>query len=92
MNKDSKVTLEQVEATIVKEEVVTLGVKTTAVVLTLRNGFEVVATSAAVSAENYDPVLGEVIARKRAIDKVWELEGYVLQTMLASYGQNQVAE
>ena len=72
-------TEEQIEAAIVKEEYVTLGVKTTCCVLTLKNGFEVVGTSACVDPENFDMEVGKPYARKRAIDKVWELEGYKLQ-------------
>lgn len=79
----TKCTIEQIEATIVKEEAFTIGAKTTCVVLTLKNGFEVVGTSACVDAANYDLEVGKKFARQRALDKVWELEGYKLQCALA---------
>jgi len=72
-------TLEQVEAAIVEERDYKLGEKTTCVVLILRNGFEVVGTSACVDPANYNHEIGKTYARKRALDKVWELEGYLLQ-------------
>lgn len=76
------VTIEQVEASIAKEQDFKIGEKTTVVLLTLRNGFEVVGTSACVDAAGYDHELGKKYARERAISKVWELEAYVLQSTL----------
>lgn len=74
------VTLEDVNNSILKEEYVTLGVKTAACILTLKNGFEVIGTSAAVDPANYDLEVGKPYAKQRALDKVWELEGYLLQS------------
>lgn len=74
-----KLTEADIEAMVEKEEAMTLGTKTTAVVLTLKNGFEVVGTSACVNPADYNLEVGRVFARQRAIDKVWELEGYVSQ-------------
>lgn len=84
MTEETKTTLtnDDIEAAIVDEKIYDLGRKTTAVVLTLKNGFEVVGTSACVDPANYDSTVGAVYARKRAIDKVWELEGYKLQATL----------
>lgn len=56
----------------------------TFVVLALRNGFTVTGESACVSAANFDPALGRTIARQKAIDKIWALEGYLLAERLAS--------
>ena len=47
--------------------------------LTLQNGYTVRGESATVSRENFDPQIGEGIARKNARDKIWGLEGYLLQ-------------
>lgn len=69
-------TIDDIENMIEKEETVTLGVKTTAVVLTLKNGFEVVGTSACVNPAEYNAEIGTKFARERALSKVWELEGY----------------
>lgn len=71
---------EDILSTIVNEESVKLGAKTTVVVLTLKNGFEVIGTSACVDPDNYDHELGVSYAKKRAVDKIWELEGYALQS------------
>ena len=78
----NKCTIEDIEGCIAKEECFTIGAKTTAVVLTLRNGFEVVGTSACVDAASYDIEVGKKYARERALDKVWELEGYTLQCQM----------
>lgn len=79
----NKLTEEDIAATIVKEEDSKLGAKTTVVMITLVNGFEVVGTSSCVDPENYDHELGVRYARRKAIDKVWELEGYKLQSYSA---------
>ena len=54
-------------------------------VLTLRNGAKVTGVNhGPVSAANFYPLLGRAMARENAIDKVWELEGYLLRDRLAS--------
>lgn len=83
MEKKTSLTEADVEAAIVHEEDVKLGEKTTVVMLRLKNGFEVVGTSGCVDPANYDHEIGKKYARKRAIDKVWELEGYALQNAIA---------
>ena len=52
-------------------------------VLTLRNGFNTVGWSAPVSPENFDGGIGIRIAREKARDKIWELEGYLLKEKLS---------
>ena len=76
------VTQEMIDAAIRAEWDYKVGEKTTVVVLLLRNGFEVVGTSACVDAASYDHETGKKYARERAITKVWELEGYRLQQCL----------
>ena len=44
--------------------------------MTLKNGFEIVTTSACIDVENYDQEVGNKIALEKAMDKLWELEGY----------------
>lgn len=51
-------------------------------VLVLKNGFTVIGESACASAENFDAELGRKIARQKAIDKIWMLEGYALKQRL----------
>lgn len=58
----------------------TLGDKCTVVRAMLRNGFEIVESSACVSAENYDEKLGREICLKKIKDKVWMFLGFLLQT------------
>ena len=53
-------------------------------VLTLRNGFTVLGTSACASPENFDAELGRKIARGKALDQVWPLLGYALREKLAA--------
>lgn len=47
--------------------------------LTLVNGFTVRGEAAVVSKENFNEEIGMTISRKNARDKIWELEGYLLQ-------------
>ena len=51
--------------------------------LTLRNGFTVRGEAATVSKANFDDGIGRRISRANARDKVWELEGYLLQQRLS---------
>lgn len=54
-------------------------------VLTLRNGAKVTGVNyGPVSAANFNPLVGREMARENAIDKVWELEGYLLRERLSS--------
>lgn len=63
-------------------ETTTLGDKTTVVRAVLRNGFEIVESSACVSAENYDEAMGREICLEKIKDKVWMLLGFLLQTAI----------
>lgn len=69
-----------VEDFIAKYEDFKGGQKTTIVVATLKNGFEVVGTSACVDPLDYVHEIGIANAKKRIIEKVWELLGFLLQT------------
>jgi hypothetical protein len=51
-------------------------------VLVLENGFTVVGESACASPENFDQEIGEEIAYKNALEKIWMLEGYLLKERL----------
>lgn len=51
--------------------------------LTLANGFTVRGDAAVVSKANFNQEIGEQISYKNARDKIWELEGYLLQSKLA---------
>lgn len=71
---------EMVEDFIAEVHTETMGDKCTVVRAVLRNGFEIVESSACVSPENYDENLGRNICLKKIKDKVWMLLGFLLQT------------
>lgn len=71
---------EMVDDFIRETEVMTMGDKTTVVRAVLRNGFEIVESSACVSAENYDEDLGAGICMEHIKDQVWKLLSFLLQT------------
>jgi hypothetical protein len=50
--------------------------------LTLKNGFTVRGESATVSKENFNLEIGKSISFANAREKIWELEGYLLQERL----------
>lgn len=52
-------------------------------VLVLKNGFTVTGESACASPENFDPEVGQKIARNNAVQKIWPLMGYELKTRLS---------
>lgn len=60
------------------------GSQLTVCCLTLVNGFTVTGESACASPENFDAELGRKIARQRATEKIWALEGYALRNQLAA--------
>lgn len=76
------VSQEMVDGFIREVETTTLGDKTTVVRAVLRNGFEIVESSACVSAENYDEAMGREICLEKIKDKVWMLLGFLLQTAI----------
>lgn len=80
----NKITQEHIDNLIEKSKVesIKIGLKTTVVHVTLPNGFEVVESAACVAPENYVHSIGEQIALDRVKDRVWLLEGYLLQNRL----------
>lgn len=78
--KKPSISQKMVDDFIVAKEVLTLGDKVTVVRATLRNGFELVESSACVSPENYDEKLGAKICMEKIEEKVWFLLGFLLQT------------
>jgi len=57
---------------------------TTVCAITTKLGFVLVGTSACVSKENYSAEIGHKIARQKAVDQLWPLEGYRLKAELAN--------
>jgi len=58
------------------------GTTLTVCVLELVNGFTVTGESACVDPANFNVELGRKIAYDNAFNKIWELEGYLLQNQL----------
>jgi hypothetical protein len=66
-------------------------------ILTLKNGFMVVGTSACASKGNYDRAIGQKVARGDAVRQVWGVMGYALRDHLdrlkqAARGDDQLGE
>jgi hypothetical protein len=78
----NKVTEKGIRDQIVKTEYFVVGLKTTICCLTLKNGFEVIGFSSCVDPNNFNKQIGEDIAYENAFNKIWELEGYKLQSEL----------
>lgn len=83
-----RLTPELIDETIIAEQYHRfLGTTLIVCALTLRNGFTVVGESAAASPENFDRSIGERIAREKAREKIWQLEGYLLRQKLSEQAQ-----
>lgn len=74
----SKVNLEMVEGFIKENHISTIGPKTTMVRTVLKNGFEIIETSACVDLANYDESLGASICMNKIKDRIWYLLGFML--------------
>lgn len=86
-----RLTPEDIDAAIVGEAYhVFPGTTVTICLLTLRNGFNVEGSSAAVSPSNFDEEIGRRIARTNARDKIWGFEGYVLKERLYLQSQSPI--
>ncbi len=70
-----RLTPEDIDKTIVSDEYCVFNGNVTVCCLTLKNGYAVIGDSACISPQNYDQALGRKIARDRAREKVWRLEG-----------------
>ncbi len=79
-----RVTPADVDAAIAGEEYAVFSGRLTVCVLTLTNGFLVTGESSCVDAANFDFDLGKKLARQKARDKIWELEGYRLRQAIAA--------
>lgn len=79
-----RLTPELIDQTIASEQFhVFDGSQLTVCCLTLNNGFTVIGESACASPENFDAEIGQKIARSKARDKIWALEGYLLKDRLS---------
>ncbi len=78
---DIKVTQEKIEALFdgASLEIRRMGEKSCVMCATLANGFEIVVSSSCVDPANYDGAIGRRLCEEKVRDKLWELEGYLLQ-------------
>jgi hypothetical protein len=58
------------------------GTTMTVCMLTLANGFYVIGHAASASAENFDVTIGRKLAKDKAREQIWALEGYLLRQSL----------
>lgn len=79
-----RVTLESMEAKIVREEYTVIDDLLTICVLKMQNGFYVTGESAPASPANFNAALGRKFAREQAVRKLWGFEGYALRERLAA--------
>lgn len=79
-NIPNKLSMGDILAAVVRADYWRLGESTTTVCqLTLKNGYTVVGTSACIDPLEFNKPVGEKVAWDNALEKVWELEGYLLQ-------------
>lgn len=72
-----------IESCVVNEDYkVSDGTTFTVCTLRLRNGISVVGTSGKAVINGYSEELGRKYARENAVEKIWELEGYLLKQKL----------
>lgn len=81
------ITQEHVDEIIKKTKIVyeTFGNKTLVGVCTLPNGWVEVFDASCIDPENFDFEVGKDIILKRLNNKIWELEGYLLQCKLSGW-------
>lgn len=76
----NKLTMGEILDTVAKADYWRLGETTTTVCqLTLKNGYSVTGTSACIDPLEFNRTIGEKVAWDNALEKVWELEGYLLK-------------
>lgn len=76
-----RVTLDFIESRITATRYYVDGTMTIAVV-EHENGFKAIGTSAAADPLNFNRELGEKAARSRAVEKLWEVEGFLLREQM----------
>lgn len=62
--------------------------KTVVCILTLENSYEVVGEAGIIDPEKFNLAIGRKIAYQNALEKVWQLEGYLLEEILATNKEN----
>lgn len=78
-----KLTLEQIQAKVARQQFIQMeGSTLTICILELQNGYSVTGQSACVDPRNFDSEIGCKIAFENALEKIWELEGYLLKEQI----------
>lgn len=77
------------EAVLIPEDHLKALSTTTVCALVLSNGFTITGKSACVDPNTFNEELGKKYAYEQAVDKVWELEGYLLKQNLYEKAQSQ---
>lgn len=82
----NKVTKEHLNSLVADSDVeyAVFGNKLTVAVITLPTNFKVTGEASCVDANNFDKELGENYALENAVEKLWELEGYLLANKIHS--------
>jgi hypothetical protein len=79
----TKLSTEDIKSKIVSKTFTTLpSGKTIVCELILENGFSVRGEASVVSLENFVQEIGEEVSYNDAVDKIWQIEGYLLQQKL----------
>ena len=80
---ENRVTLRQIQSKVKEELYYNFpGTTTTVCCLILENGYSVIGSSSCTNMENFQEDLGKSISKENAINKIWELEGYLLKEKL----------
>ena len=76
----NKLSMGHILDTVLRADYWRLGETTTTVCqLTLKNGYTVIGTSACIDPLEFNKSIGEKVAWDNALEKVWDLEGYLLK-------------
>lgn len=78
----NRVTKESIEKKIAKTDFQKISEKITHCIITLENGFQVTGEVSCVDPKNYNQEIGEKISYENAFNKIWVIEGYLLQEQI----------
>lgn len=78
----TKITQEDLQALIDKEEYARFGETCTVCALTLKSGYTVIGKSGCIDSKQFDENIGRKIAFDNAINELWALHGYHIKNTL----------
>ncbi len=89
MSIKDKLSDDDIESVIATEHFYTFaGTQVTVCCLILRNGYAVTAESVCGDPGQFDPAFGKELARKKAKNKIWSLEGYLQRERLSWHDED----